>query len=88
MDALDKDIPIKWSATEIQTWVRATLRLANEAAENALPEANIKADMLSSKRYALDVRADLIQDCWQSAKMHIPEHLHRDLKQILYEEPS
>ena len=63
--------------------MRTTLRMANKAAEDALQKASTKEKCLD----ALEVRADIIQSRWQLATIHIPEHLHEDLEQILHQPP-
>ena len=66
-----------WSMEDIQTWVRATVRLANQAASDEL-------DKGSCKQTCLNKRPEVIPHRWLSAETHIPESLHGDLQQILH----
>ena len=70
-----------WSTEDIQDWVRATVRLANQAASD-------EVDKGSCKQICLHKRCEVIRQRWLSAEMHIPESLHGDLQQILLEMPT
>ena len=67
-----------WSMDEIGDWSRVTVRLANDAANDALEEG-------CCKQTCLDKRSEVIRQRWLSAEPHIPESLHGGLQQILHE---
>lgn len=69
-----------WSMEDIQDVVRATVRLANQAASDEL-------DKGSCKQTCLNKCSEVIWHRWLSAETHIPESLHGDLQQILREMP-
>ena len=68
----------KWSAEKIEDWVRATARLANQAAKRELDKGRCDKE-------CLDARSVVVRQRWQSAKAHIPKSLHGGLQQILHE---
>ena len=87
----DEDIPItQWTSSEIQSWCRATMKLANAALEQELLRMENSPPTLMKKgsvrKQCLDMRVNVIQQRWQSAKAHIPESLHDAIQEILQEE--
>ena len=53
-----------WSATEIESWLRLTMKLANQAAMRA-----------ADRKKALENRARFLTERWEQAVPHIPDSL-------------
>ena len=65
-----------WNTHEIEMWVKATVRAANQA---CMQQLAINRD----KERCLQVRSQLILQRWHAAKPSIPLALHDELLQIL-----
>ena len=63
-----------WSASDIESWIRSTLRLANAAALESV-----------TKEDALAERSRIISEQWEQASLHISDTLREEVWSILSE---
>ena len=71
----------KWTQQQMSDWIRDTLRLANDRYAVAIEEQK-------SKQQCLEVRAQVILDCWATGKYGFPDALHAEILQMLLDEPG
>ena len=74
----DDDTTKHWNGTELETWIRATTRIANRMCEQELAKGR-------DKECCIQARSKSILQRFESAKESIPATLHDGLLKILLE---
>ena len=82
LDACSASEQIKpWTQQQMSDWIRDTLRLANDRCAMAMEEQK-------NKQQCLEVRSQVILDCWATGKHGFPGALHAEILQMLLDEPG